>query len=157
MANKKNRIKHRGSSKKLNDSEDPEIQTILLPLISDDGNLIFGQEGTHFPFPIKRIYYMTNIAPGLPRGYHAHKTLRQILFCIQGSVKIVIDNRHKRKEIILNKPNEGLIMNEMIWYEMHDFQEDTILLVLASDIYYESDYIRSYNEYRSLIKQYSNK
>jgi dTDP-4-dehydrorhamnose 3,5-epimerase-like enzyme len=124
------------------------VKQIILPLIKDDSNLIFGQEKTHFPFPIKRIFYISKPKPGLPRGFHAHKNTKQILFCIQGSIKLIVDDRKSRKAIILNKPNIGILLEDKIWYEMHNFKKETIILVLASDVYKEDDYIRDYNEFR---------
>lgn len=145
--------KYQKSEDKLLIPDQLRIKKIILPIIQDDCILVFGQEKTHLPFEIKRFYFITDSIPGLPRGYHAHKELKQILFCIKGSIKLIIDNRHHRKEIILDKPNEGIILDRMVWYELHDFKKESILLVLANDLHKESDYIRSYSEYRQYTKQ----
>lgn len=131
------------------------INKITLPLIKDDCNLAFAEVKKNIPFEIKRIFYITKAKNGLPRGLHAHHKTKQAIFCIQGSVKIVIDNRKKREEVKLSKLNEGLLMDNLIWYEMHNFKKDTILLVLASEPYDEKDYIRSYSEYRNIVKNKS--
>ena len=64
-----------------------------------------------------------------------------------------MDDGVKKNEVILNSPSQGLLIDVMQWHEMYDFSEDCILLVLASDIYDEADYIRSYDEFISLIKE----
>lgn len=123
---------------------------IELPVISekDRGNLCFGEIKKQIPFEIKRFYYIFNVPMGANRGQHAHKTTKQALFCINGSVKIKLDDGLNKDEIILSKPNEGVLLGEMLWAEVTDFQEHAILLVLASDFYKEEDYIRNYQDFR---------
>lgn len=117
---------------------------IEIPKVFDECSLYFAQTPTHIPFPIKRIFFITDVYTLLPRGYHAHKKTKQVIFCIQGSVKIILDDGKKREEIILNEPAIGIFVDKMIWIEMHNFEANTILLVLASKAYKPSDYIKSY-------------
>ena len=79
------------------------------------------------------------------RGFHAHYKLKQVAICIAGSCRFILDNGKKKEEVLLENPNQGLIVNNMIWHEMYDFSYDCILMVLANDYYEESDYIRDYN------------
>jgi len=81
------------------------------------------------------------------RGHHAHKSLEQILICIHGSCKILLDNGEEKKIVSLEKPYEGLYIKNNIWREMYDFSPDAVLMVLASDYYKEEDYIRNYEEF----------
>ena len=99
------------------------------------------------PFPIKRVYYMYDTKPEVHRGFHAHKTLKQILFCPSGACTIMLDSGTEKKHIRLDKPTEGLLVESNIWREMYDFTPDAVLMVLASDYYDESDYIRNYDEF----------
>ena len=85
------------------------------------------------------------------RGHHAHKSLEQILICVHGSCKIHLDNGHETAEVLLDKPNEGLYIENDMWREMYDFTPDAVLLVLASEYYDEADYIRNYDEFRKFI------
>lgn len=123
------------------------IHYINIPKISDDCFLYFVQNQEHIPFNIKRVYYILESQPNLPRGSHAHHKTQQTLFCIQGSIKIILDNGSNREEVILDKPETGIFLDKMIWHEMHNFQKDTILLVLASRKYEEQDYIRNYEQF----------
>lgn len=118
----------------------------------DRGQLVSLEEMKDIPFEIKRVYYMYDTGPGVRRGGHAHKTLQQILICIHGSCKILLDNGQEKKIIYLEKPYEGLFINHNMWREMYDFTEDTVLMVLASEFYNEEDYIRNYDEFLKYIK-----
>ncbi|MCD8524526.1 MAG: FdtA/QdtA family cupin domain-containing protein [Gammaproteobacteria bacterium] len=104
------------------------------------------------PFPIKRVYYLYYTLPQIRRGFHAHKTLQQILVCITGQCKVLLDDGNVREDIQLSEPNLGLYVDTMVWHEMYDFSPDCVLLVLASDHYQESDYIRNYADFMSAVK-----
>lgn len=108
------------------------------------GMLVAVEELKDIPFEIKRIYYVYDTKDGVRRGYHAHKSLEQILICVHGSCKILLDNGKEQKEVLLEKPYEGLYVPNNMWREMYDFSEDAVLMVLASSYYDKEDYIRDY-------------
>lgn len=99
------------------------------------------------PFEVKRIYYISQVEKGVIRGFHSHKKLHQILICLNGSVKIRIRNPNEEEVIELNNTSVGLYIGPLIWREMFDFSEGSVLLVLASEYYDEDDYIRNYDFY----------
>lgn len=109
------------------------------------GQLVALEEFKDIPFEIKRVYYMYDTGNGVHRGFHAHRALEQILICIHGSCKVLLDNGEEKKIISLEKPYEGLYISNDMWREMFDFSADAVLMVLASDYYNEDDYIRDYN------------
>lgn len=119
----------------------------------DRGQLVALEEYKDIPFEIKRVYYMYDTGEGVRRGYHAHKSLEQILICIHGSCKVLMDNGTEKKTVSLEKPYEGLYIANNIWREMFDFSPDAVLMVLASDYYNEEDYIRNYDEYLNFIRR----
>ena len=119
------------------------------------GQLIALEEFKDIPFKIKRVYYMYDTGEGVVRGCHAHKSLQQILICINGSCKIKLDNGDETKIIPLEKPYEGLYVSNAMWREMYDFSKDAVLLVLASEPYDEADYIRNYNEFKEYIQDHN--
>ena len=102
---------------------------------------------------IKRVYYMYNTIEGVTRGHHAHKSLEQILICIHGSCKVRLDNGEEKKVVPLEKPYEGLYISNNMWREMFEFSPDAVLMVLASEVYDENDYIRDYNEFLKFISK----
>ena len=123
-----------------------------LPLVSlkahaDDRGILVAIEGTRdVPFNIERVYFIKS-GNGLPRGFHAHKALQQIMICVQGSCRIVLDDGAVRSEYELNRPDQGLLVGRMTWREMHDFSPDAVLLVIASEKFDEEDYIRDYDDF----------
>lgn len=120
------------------------------------GQLVALEEHKDIPFEIKRVYYMYDTGEGVSRGHHAHKSLEQILICIHGSCKILLDNGEEKKIVPLEKPYEGLYICNDIWREMYDFSSDAVLMVLASDYYNEEDYIRDYDEFLAFVKEKKN-
>ncbi len=133
------------------------INIVKVPKIYDDAFLCFAQSPDQIPFDIKRIYYIFSAVSGLPRGKHAHKTTRQILFCIKGKVRMVVDNGKERKEVVLTNPEDGIILEPMVWHEMLDMDKNTILLVLASKIFDPGDYIRDYEQFKYMSKKKTRK
>lgn len=122
------------------------IRRIDFPVIGDErGSLVALEANKLIPFDIKRIYYLFGMQPDLPRGFHAHRELVQVAVCLKGSCDILMDNGHEKEIVGLNSPSQGLVIDAMQWHEMSDFSEDCVLLVLASDAYDESDYIRDYD------------
>lgn len=111
------------------------------------GKLIIAEEGNHIPFDIKRVYCVLDVHDEKPRGFHAHKKLRQFAICIKGSCNFILDDGTERTTVEITNAKQGLLIEPMIWHEMHDFSNDCIMLVMASDLYCESDYIRNYNDF----------
>ena len=117
----------------------------------DRGMLVAIEEMKDIPFEIKRVYYMYDTIEGVRRGFHAHKCLQQILIPIHGSCKIHLDDGTETVEVVLDKPFEGLYISDAIWREMYDFSPDAVLMVLASELYDETDYIRDYDKFLEYI------
>lgn len=117
------------------------------------GQLIALETGPDVPFSIKRIYYIFDTVPGVRRGFHAHKNLKQILFCTSGACKIHFDDGRETCEVTLDSPEKGIIVSGVIWREMYDFKPGTVLMVLASELYDESDYIRNYKDFCTYIQK----
>lgn len=112
------------------------------------GSLVALEQGKIIPFEIKRVYYIYHTEEKVSRGFHAHRELKQVAICISGSCRMVLDNGFVREEVIMNSPVQGLLIDSLLWREMHDFSEDCILLVLASEHYTEADYLRDYSAFK---------
>lgn len=105
-------------------------------------------EGTHdIPFEIKRIYYICGTKTGVKRGMHAHKTTDQMLICLQGKICINLDDGLSQYHVTLDNPSVGLFLPACYWHDMVWEDENSILLVAASDYYNEDDYIRDYSSF----------
>src|SRR5690606_33309633 len=109
------------------------------------GMLVALEQTKNVPFEIKRVYYMFGTQTNVRRGYHAHKELRQLAIPVSGSCRFMLDDGKEKVDILLDNPALGLLIEPSIWHEMYDYSHDCILLVLASDVYNESDYIRNYD------------
>ncbi|MFB2659178.1 sugar 3,4-ketoisomerase [Shewanella mangrovisoli] len=130
------------------------INIIDFPVLGDGrGALVALEANHHIPFEIKRVYYIYGTAQGLARGFHAHKELKQVAICLKGSCRFVMDDGKGKQEVILASPDKGLLIDAMQWHEMYDFSENCVLMVLASDIYDEDDYIRDYQNFLQEIKK----
>ena len=116
------------------------------------GQLVALEQNKNIPFDIKRVYYMYDTTPGVSRGFHAHKKLEQVLICVHGSCKVLLDDGVEKEIVTLDEPNKGLYISSNIWREMFDFSTDAVLMVLASELYDESDYIRNYDEFINYVK-----
>lgn len=135
-----------------------EVKLYTFPPHGDDrGQLVAIEAMKDLPFAIKRVYYIYDTLPGVRRGFHAHRHLQQILVCVSGSCKIHLDNGTETAEVTLDKPNEGLYISNDMWREMYDFTPGAVLLVLASEHYDESDYIRNYEDFLACVKGITNK
>lgn len=130
------------------------IKYVFQPHGDERGQLVSLEEFKDIPFRIKRVYYMYDTKPDVVRGKHAHKSLQQILVCIHGSCKVLLDNENEKKVVPLEKPYEGLYVANNMWREMYDFSSDAVLMVLASELYDESDYIRNYDDFLKLQKNF---
>lgn len=113
------------------------------------GELSFFEGMKDVPFEIRRIYYISKVPEGAQRGFHAHKNLKQILFCPYGKILIKLKNRYGCEEIELSDPSIGILIDKPTWREMIWLQKDSVLCVAASDYYYEVDYIRDFELFKN--------
>lgn len=116
------------------------------------GHLVAVENNIDIPFDIKRIYYLYDTVPGFVRGKHSHRKLEQVLVCVAGSCTIHLDDGNEQKDVLLNNPVKGLYIGPNTWREIYNFSEDAVLLVIASELYDESDYIRNYDDFLESIR-----
>ncbi len=125
------------------------VRMVDIRTISDErGSLSFLESGdVEASFDFKRIYYIYGVPDSVRRGFHAHKTLIQLLICMHGSIEILLDDGREKRVVTLDHPSRGLWIPPGIWREMHWQRADSVLCVLASAHYSENDYIREYAEF----------
>ncbi|MDP5030879.1 MAG: FdtA/QdtA family cupin domain-containing protein [Paraglaciecola sp.] len=130
------------------------IRLIDLPYLGDDrGSLVSIEANNHIPFEVKRVYYIYHTKQCVSRGFHAHKNLQQLAICVAGKCRFLLDDGVSRDIVWLDTPEKGLLIGNNVWREMYDFSADCVLLVLASEYYDESDYIRDYSIFCKKVKQ----
>lgn len=111
------------------------------------GSLVAIEQLRDAPFDIARVYYLYGTIPGVTRGLHAHRELRQLVVALAGSCTMLLDDGAARTSIRLGDPATGLLLPPLVWHEMSDFSPDCVLMVLADAAYDEADYIRDYGEF----------
>ena len=116
------------------------------------GNLVVAEgNGNEIPFEIKRVFYIYGSDKKVIRGQHANIRTRFVLINVSGKSKVRVDNGHERTVFKLDQPKTGLYLGNMLWKEMFDFSEDSVLLVLCSEHYDENEYIRDYAQYIEMV------
>lgn len=111
------------------------------------GNITIVEGQKNIPFDIKRIYYLYDIPGGEDRGAHAHKELKQLIVAAGGAFNVMLDDGLNKKVVTLNRPDYGLLIVPGIWRELMEFSSGAVCLVLASDLYLETDYIKEYEQF----------
>jgi hypothetical protein len=124
---------------------------IDLPLRADErGKLVFAQQGDHIPFPVKRVFYIYDVPAGAARAGHAHRAQHQCLIMLAGSCRVRIDDGRHRSTLVLDSARTALYAPPLTWLDIDGFGAASICLVLVSDVYDESDYVRDYAEFSRL-------
>lgn len=121
------------------------------------GNLIALENQKDLPFDIKRVYYIWGTQKDVIRGKHAHRRLEQVIICVSGSCDFILDDGNQRTTVHLDNPAQGLYIKHNIWREFTNFSSDCVIMVLASEYYDESDYIRNYDIFKSECKNHLTK
>jgi dTDP-4-dehydrorhamnose 3,5-epimerase-like enzyme len=117
------------------------------------GELVAIESLKNIPFEIKRVYYLLKTKPDVRRGFHAHIELDQILIAISGDCKVLVDDGEEKATFHLKDPRQGLRIKNLVWREMFDFSDDCVLLVLASHLYNENDYLRDYAAFLAEVRR----
>src|SRR5690554_1347914 len=124
-----------------------KIRLQPIPKITDPRGNLAVIEKTVLPYTIKRVYYLYDVPSDAARGGHAHKEQQEFLIAISGSFTVVLDDGQHKKEILLNKPDKGLLIPTGIWRELNDFSSGAVCLVVSSGEFEEADYIREYDDF----------
>ena len=130
-----------------------DIKLFQLQIHGDErGSLVSLEDKKNVPFAIARVFYLYRTADGVRRGFHAHKSLQQLVVSVTGTCRFSLDDGREKIDILLDNPEQALYLGPRMWHEMYDFSEDCVLLVLASSIYDEADYIRNYDDFLKHIE-----
>lgn len=131
-----------------------KCRMIEFPQKGDDrGHLVIVEGNQDIPFEIKRVFYIYGSDKDVIRGKHANYNTEFVLINVAGTSKVKVDDGTEQKIFSLDRPHIGIFLPRMVWKDMYDFSEDSVLLVLASEHYDETEYIRSYSEYLEIMKQ----
>ncbi len=116
--------------------------------VSDSrGMLTFAEGEKDFPFPLKRMFWITDVPPGARRGGHAHNSCAEVVCCVQGRFILTLDNGRERREFVLDSPTYGVIIPAGVWCSLEDFADGSIVLVGASEEYSAEGYTWDYDTF----------
>ncbi len=116
------------------------------------GNLVALEQGSDIDFDIRRIYYIWGTEKNAIRGRHAHHNLKQMIVCLAGQCDFTLDDGIRRETFHLCTPAQGLRIENFVWREFTEFSRDCIVMVLASEHYDATDYIKSYDEFLRIVR-----
>ena len=129
-----------------------ECKLLDLPKITNAmGNLTAIENTNMLPFNMQRIYYLYQIPENTERGNHAHRAVKRLMIAISGQFQIELDNGHIKRTFTLDRADQGLYIPPMYWCRLAHFSSHSVCIVLASELFDESDYIRSYDEFLNLV------
>jgi dTDP-4-dehydrorhamnose 3,5-epimerase-like enzyme len=129
-----------------------KCRLIEFPKISDPrGNLTFVEGGNHVPFHIRRVYYLYDVPGGATRAAHGHRTLSQVMIAMSGSFDVTVDDGTTKRKLHLNRSYYGLYLPPMVWRDLDNFSSGSVCMVLASEVFDESDYFRDYQQFLAAV------
>lgn len=126
------------------------LEVHLRSFRDERGLLTCAEESKDLPFPLKRLFWITDVPEDAKRGGHAHMTCKEIVCCVRGSFRLIVSNGEDRREFVLDTPNYAVIIPEGVWCSLEDFAKDTVVVVGASEDYSTEGYIRDYDEFMSV-------
>jgi hypothetical protein len=123
------------------------VALIQIPKIEDTRGNLSVIENDILPFEFKRVYYLYDVPSAAERGGHSHLKQKEFLIALSGSFDVVLNDGMQQQIVTLNKPFEGLLINQGIWRELNNFSSGSVCLVIASAVFDEDDYIRDFDEF----------
>lgn len=130
-----------------------KCKLIEFPQKGDDrGHLVIVEGNQDIPFEIKRVFYIYGSDRDVIRGRHANYNTEFVLINVAGTSKVKVDDGTNQKIFSLDRPHTGIFLPKMVWKDMYDFSEDSVLLVLASEHYDAEEYIRDYAQYLKVVE-----
>lgn len=126
-----------------------EVRMLEFPQHGDDrGHLVIVEGGVDIPFEVKRVFYIYGSDKDVVRGQHANRKTQFVLINVAGKSKVKVKDGEGNEAIYcLNRPHTGIYLPTMVWKDMYEFSEDSVLLVLASEHYDNTEYIRDYDQF----------
>ena len=122
---------------------------IDIPRIEDPrGSLSFVQEPGASPFPVERVYWIYDVPAESVRNGRALANTHELIISISGAFTVTLDDGCGNVERYrLDRCYKGLLVPAGTWRVIDDFVTNSVAVVLASQPYSESEYIRNYDDF----------
>jgi UDP-2-acetamido-3-amino-2,3-dideoxy-glucuronate N-acetyltransferase len=129
------------------------VRVFELPLMKDSrGSLTFAQHNQTLPFLPQRYFIVFDVGEGETRGGHAHRIVEQLLICVKGSCRVLLDDGDTRDEVLLDRPELAIYIPPRVWATQEEFSRDAVLTVLASGLYDPAEYLKDYDEFVTVAR-----
>jgi len=129
------------------------VRVFELPLKKDSrGSLTFAQYDQTLPFLPQRYFIVFDVGEGQTRGGHAHREVEQLLICVKGSCRVLLDDGDTRDEVLLDRPELALYIPPRVWATQEEFSRDAVLAVMASGLYDPAEYLKDYVEFVAVAR-----
>ena len=125
-----------------------DIKLLDIPKIHDAKGNLSVIEGKTIPFDIQLVHYLYDVPSHAEREGNAHIKQQKVMVALSGSFEVVLKDGTHEKRVLLNKPNVGLFIPSGIWREIRNFSSGSVCLVVASQKFSESDYIRDFDTFK---------
>lgn len=117
------------------------------------GSLVALEGGSDIPFAIKRIFYIFGTKDrSVIRGCHANLYSSFTMVMLKGSCNVMIDDGSEKTDVRLENPTQGIYIGKMLWKEMYNFSDGSVMAVLSDQHYNPNEYIRDYNQYLEMVR-----
>jgi hypothetical protein len=137
---------------------EPSVKTrgcrwLAIPGATDArGCINFLEIGKGLPFQPKRLFWLHHIAPGQWRGRHGHRESQLLFVALHGGCRVRLDDGRTEEQVVLDDPAGGLLVGSWVWHELTDFAEGAVVLVMASSLYDEAEYLRDYEVFKREVE-----
>ena len=133
-----------------------DLKVLEFPTMSDPrGSLTICEFEQHLPFTPKRLFFIRGVPEGVDRGGHAHRECHQIWVCLEGSMRLSVDNGFERATYVLDDPGRGYLVPAGVWNDLQEFAPGTVLMAITSHPYNSDDYVHGYDEFVSWARSRS--
>jgi hypothetical protein len=111
------------------------------------GSINFLEAGKDLPFKPQRLFWLHHIAPGQWRGRHGHRKSELVFVAINGGCRVELDDARGKETVTIDDPAHALFVGTWVWHELTDFTPDAAILVIASTLYEDAEYLRDYDAF----------
>jgi hypothetical protein len=131
-----------------------ECRWIKVPGAADArGSVNFLELGKGLDFQPKRLFWLHHVAPGQWRGRHGHRETRLVLIAANGGCRVHLDDGKAQEMVALDDPTTALYVAPWVWHELTDFTPQTAIMVVASSLYEEAEYLRDYDSFKREVAE----
>lgn len=117
------------------------------------GSVNFLEMGKALDFQPRRIFWLHHVAPNQWRGRHGHRESKLLFVPLNGSCRAHLDDGKVKETVTLDDPTTALYIAPWVWHELTDFAPQTAVMIIASSLYEEAEYLRDYEVFKREVAE----